>query len=205
MFAKSKLELNINGISIPPFIIKKGEIIYFELNYISSEKKEADLLSALFLESKIKGLTVFTKLAIAKPYCKRLIKTRISEIPEIERLIEESEDECKVCFKQYFNKSIIFLPGNMRALIALHIACSKSKFVAFDTAGMDPLGEQMLFRYIRQKREDGWGFLYFKFQINKLHKKGIFGLCKYNIFYYLWFYWLPFITKKIFSRVVMSN
>jgi len=193
MFAKLELELNVNNILIPSFEIDKGEIKYFELNCVKNKNKKNDLLSALSLESKIPGLMVLTKIAISKSYSKKLIKTKISDIPNIERLIKESEEEYKIIFQQYFNKKIIFLPGNFRTLIALHIACSKSKFVAFDTAGMDPLGEQMLLRYVEKKRKEGWGFLYFKFTITQLiaHEK--------NIFNSSWKDWILSIKSK-FSR-----
>jgi len=105
------------------------------------------------------------EITISKPHCQKFTKTKISKIPQIEQLLAESEEEYQRIFKRYFHQKIIFLAGNPRGLIALHLACTKSKYVAYDTTGLDSLGVEMLERYVAKKSKKGWNFLYFTFLI----------------------------------------
>lgn len=50
-------------------------------------------------------------------------------------------------------------PGTPKVLIAVLLAMSKSRLVAFSTAGLDPLGVSRVERLVDDARDRGWAFL----------------------------------------------
>lgn len=163
MFAVSVKELDFDGVLVPPFEIDKGGLLFFEWPRFPGGRPEHKFLSVLRQESTISGLTVFVKLVIAEPYEKRLQNMLVSQVPQIGELLSVVRQDYKERFEEQFHDLICNLPGTMRVLLAMHIACNESQFVAFNSSGLDILGEEALLEYAGEKAKRGWAFLYFRF------------------------------------------
>lgn len=165
MFVTCKEGAMIDGVQIPPFMISKGDVLSLTWPRLAYGREEQNFLSVLRREKAVNGLVVNTTAAIANPYDEHYQEIVVSDLHDIESLLENIHREYRDRFISQVGDPVSSLPATMCALVSVHKACYESEFVVFTSSGLDFLGEEELLGFVYSKAARGWGFLYLQFPL----------------------------------------
>lgn len=165
IFAESTKGLFIDSLEIPPFQIGEGEVLAFNWPRMPDAGELFGFISVLEKESAILGLNVNIRLVSALALTDGLMAQKLREVPSIWELINVTCGEVRNRFDTSYiaDLSLSELPGTLRRLISVHIACMQSRFVVYDCSGLDPIGEIAVNEFAANRAALGYGFLYMRF------------------------------------------
>lgn len=160
-------ELRFGRVILPPFSISEGEVCTIDWPDLLDSKWTEEFLAKLVDSTGDGAFSILRDICYINPRKKTFLNQRMSDIPQIDRLLGCLPLEMQQRLSQAMKDTVSAMPGTFRNLIALHSACTKSRLVVFDASGVDPCGEKCLRAYAVSRTAEGFGFVYLRFPLAK--------------------------------------